>query len=106
MDEQIFALGKRIEFEMEYFKEGATSEMTILIDGVERVAAESFIAGTKETDGYGLWNNNACLGYAMLGAKRLGYTNKQVKDLLRAINSEFDFKTVGEAAQAYCNSSY
>lgn len=54
----------------------------------------------------GDWSNNACLGYALLGAKRLGYSEEQIKELIRAIYSEFDFKSIGEARQEYERSPY
>ncbi|HAJ4038279.1 TPA: DUF2239 family protein [Escherichia coli] len=52
------------------------------------------------------WSNNACLGYAILGAKKLGYDDEQIEDLVRAIYREFDFKTVDEAKDTYNQSSY
>lgn len=54
----------------------------------------------------GDWSNNACLGYAILGAKRLGYSDEQTKELVRAIYSEFDLKTVEEARTVYERSPY
>ncbi|KZE78234.1 hypothetical protein AV654_19630 [Paenibacillus elgii] len=52
------------------------------------------------------WSNNACLGYAILGAKLLGYSEEQTKELVRAIYSEFDWKTVEEARTEYEKSPY
>lgn len=31
------------------------------------------------------WSNNACLGYAIMGAKKLGYSEEEIKKLVRAI---------------------
>ncbi|NUU73940.1 hypothetical protein [Paenibacillus xylanilyticus] len=33
-------------------------------------------------------DNEACLGYAILGAKRLGYSSEQIELLVKAINGE------------------
>ena len=52
------------------------------------------------------WSNNACLGYAILGAKKLGYDENQMNQLVRAIYSEFDRKSVEEAIDLYNKSSY
>ncbi|KGX85200.1 hypothetical protein [Pontibacillus litoralis] len=52
------------------------------------------------------WSNDACLGYAMLGMENMGYSERQIQELLRAIKSEFDWKSVEEAKCAYKDSSY
>lgn len=52
------------------------------------------------------WSNNSCLGYAILGARRLGYNEEQTKELVRAISSEFDLETVEEARTVYEKSPY
>ena len=52
------------------------------------------------------WSNYACLGYAILGAKKLGYGDEQISKLVKAIYSEFDFKTVAEAEKVYTGSDY
>lgn len=59
-------------------------------------------AQSNESD----WSNNACLGYAILGAKKLGYDDEQIHDLVKAIYSEFDRKSVDEAKDTYAKSSY
>src|SRR5699024_1587269 len=40
------------------------------------------------------WSNYACLGYAIAGAKKLGYDDEKINELVRAIYGEFDFKSV------------
>ncbi|WP_394189517.1 hypothetical protein [Paenisporosarcina quisquiliarum] len=52
------------------------------------------------------WSNNACLGYAILGAKQLGYDKEQINQLVKAIYSEFDFKSVEKAKDVYSKSPY
>lgn len=52
------------------------------------------------------WSNNACLGYAILGAEKLGYSEKQIKELTRAIYGAFDMKSLDEAKDIYSQSSY
>ncbi|OMC63738.1 hypothetical protein BK126_26460 [Paenibacillus sp. FSL H7-0326] len=54
----------------------------------------------------GQWDNGACLGYAILGAKRLGYSPEQIELLVQAINGEFDVISVGEARNEYESSDY
>jgi hypothetical protein len=46
------------------------------------------------------------LGYVIFGAQNLGYSEEQTKQLVRAIYSEFDWKSVEEAKEAYNNSRY
>lgn len=54
----------------------------------------------------GDWTNNACLDYAIFGAKRLGYSEEQTQELVRAIYNAFDEKTIEEARQEYERSPY
>lgn len=60
----------------------------------------------EEQSPEGRWNNYACLGYAILGAKKLGYDDEQIRQLVRAIHSEFDWKSVDEAEKTYTESDY
>lgn len=52
------------------------------------------------------WSNNACLGYAILGAMRLGYDEDHISDFVSSIRSEFDFVSVDEAKSVYEKSPY
>lgn len=52
------------------------------------------------------WSNNACLGYAISGAKKLGYDDEKIRQLVRAIYGEFDWKSVEQAKDDYENSDY
>ncbi|MEN1970702.1 hypothetical protein WMZ97_22020 [Lentibacillus sp. N15] len=52
------------------------------------------------------WSNAACLGYAIAGAKKLGYDDEQIRQLVRAIYGEFDMKTVSESEDIYRDSAY
>lgn len=61
---------------------------------------------SQEQSPEGRWSNNAALGYAILGAKKLGYDDEQIQDLVRAIYSVFDIKTVDEAKDTYNRSSH
>ncbi|WP_408976316.1 hypothetical protein [Paenibacillus jiagnxiensis] len=49
----------------------------------------------------GDWSNEACLGYFILAARRLGYSRNEIIDLVRAIKGQFDEKTIDEASKAY-----
>ncbi|MNN99244.1 hypothetical protein D3C81_2188330 [compost metagenome] len=52
------------------------------------------------------WSNNACLGYIIAGLERKGWTEEQIREVVRAVYSEFDFKTVDEAKAIYNESFY
>jgi hypothetical protein len=52
------------------------------------------------------WSNNACLGYVIEGAKALGYTDKHIEELVKAVRGQFDWTSVGEAAEVYNKSPY
>ena len=43
------------------------------------------------------WSNQACLGYAIAGAKKIGMNDDKINDLIKAIHGEFDMKSVSEA---------
>lgn len=63
-------------------------------------------AGNKEEKEMEEWSNNACLGYVILGAGKLGYTDEEISKLVRMIYSEFDFVSVEEAKEIYNKSPY
>lgn len=101
----------RIDLEGEFFKEGVDSEMIRLLDRVEQMVSKAFGAGIRLAQQGGLadaelWSNNACLGYAIMGANALRYPEEQTKKLVRAIYSEFDWKTVEEAKAVYNKSPF
>lgn len=52
------------------------------------------------------WSNYAVLGYAIAGAKKIGMSDDKINDLVKAIYSEFDMKTVPEAEDIYRESDY
>ncbi|HWL23346.1 MAG TPA: hypothetical protein VNR38_06290 [Ureibacillus sp.] len=60
----------------------------------------------KEQSPESEWSNNAALGYAILGAQKLGYSEEEIEKLVLAIYSQFDWKTVDEARDVYNKSSY
>jgi hypothetical protein len=60
----------------------------------------------QEQSPEGRWSNNACLGYAILGAEKIGYSEGQIQQLVRAIYGEFDMKSVDEAKDTYNKSSF
>jgi hypothetical protein len=47
--------------------------------------------------------NAACIGYAILAAKEMGLTQKQLQDLERSMRTEMDMTTEEEAEEAYKN---
>ncbi|WP_278342700.1 hypothetical protein [Parageobacillus thermoglucosidasius] len=60
----------------------------------------------REQNPENTWSNNACLGYAILGARKLGYQDEEIRKLVRAINSEFDWKSISEAKEVYEKSPF
>lgn len=52
------------------------------------------------------WSNYACLGYAIAGAKKLGYDDEKIGELVRSIYGEFDWVSVPEAEKVYTKSDY
>lgn len=52
------------------------------------------------------WSNYAALGYVIAGAKKLGYDDEKINELIRAIRGEFDWKSVPDAEKIYTESDY
>ena len=52
------------------------------------------------------WDNYACLGYAILGAQKIGLSEEKTNELIRAIHGEFDWKSVEQANKVYRESDY
>lgn len=52
------------------------------------------------------WNNQACLGYAIARARKLGYDDEKIHELIGAIYAEFDKKSVPEVEEIYRESDY
>lgn len=52
------------------------------------------------------WSNQSALGYAIMAAERLGWSEEQIQQLVRSMQNRFDFKTLEEAAEHYRRSPY
>lgn len=52
------------------------------------------------------WSNNACLGYVIKSLENLEYSEEEIKKVTGEMNYLFDTKTVTEAADIYCNSTF
>ncbi|WP_033828080.1 RuvA C-terminal domain-containing protein [Bacillus andreraoultii] len=52
------------------------------------------------------WSNYACLGYVISALKKLGYDDEHIRQLVRAIYSEFDMKSVPDAEDIFRESDY
>jgi len=46
-------------------------------------------------------NNSAAIGYMILAAKRLGFSEDQIRKLEATMKSEMDFITEDQAEEAY-----
>ncbi|WP_171046314.1 hypothetical protein [Lentibacillus cibarius] len=53
-----------------------------------------------------VWNNQAALGYTIAAAKKISLTDDAIQDLIKAMHSGFDMKTIEEAIDIYRKSSY
>lgn len=53
-----------------------------------------------------LRSNQAILGYAILAAKKMGFSDEQIQELIINLNGEFDMITIEEAAEIYRRSPY
>ena len=49
------------------------------------------------------WSNNACCGYVLIACKTLGYSEKQIDQLLSALNDTFGNFSVECAKEKYMN---
>lgn len=97
------------EIEQELFSEGFTPEkVTTLWEKIESAIYESYQAGYNFAESITgqPWSNNTCLGYVILGAKRVGYTEEEIQRIVRATNGQFDGVTLDEAKRVYNSSSY
>lgn len=100
------AVGMRLELEKQFFPDGMTSADIKLLDAVQKMLTQSFKAGVDIGSGSEMWSNNACLGYAILGAREIALSESTIEELIGAIRSEFDFTSVYEAEKVYENSPY
>lgn len=79
-----------------------------MLDRLEEVLAKTYKEGFEASRLYveQEWSNDACLGYVILGARLLRYTEKQVTDIVRAVDHQFDTIMIDEARVAYKSSPY
>lgn len=52
------------------------------------------------------WSNQACMGYAILAAEKVGIQEYEIEELINTMIHLFDRKTIEEAAEHYCKSDY
>lgn len=85
-----------------------TAEQIKILDQAENLFKQTYKAGFNEARLFGgeEWSNNACLGYAILGAEKLKYSEEQTRKLVRSMYGVFDLTSVEEAREVYNKSSY
>lgn len=108
MSQKSTPLFKR-EIEQELFSEGFTTEkVAALWEKIESAIYESYQAGYNFAESLTgqPWSNNSCLGYVILGAKRVGYTEDEIQRIVRATNGQFDSVALDEAKNVYNSSPY
>ncbi|OMD21652.1 hypothetical protein BJP48_29735 [Paenibacillus odorifer] len=47
------------------------------------------------------WSNNACLGYIRAALEGKGWAEEKIREVVRAVYNEFDYKTIEEAKRIY-----
>jgi hypothetical protein len=96
----------RRELELKYFSDGVSVTDSHLLNEVEQLLNQSYLAGAaSESDSYP-WSNQSAFGYMILVAEQVGLSEGETQRLVRAMHTLFDQVTLGEAAQHYCKSSY
>ncbi len=55
---------------------------------------------------YEQWSNNACLGYLLAALEDLGYSEKEIQNIILTTQSNFNSMTTQEAADYYCHSKF
>ncbi|MHA0855891.1 hypothetical protein [Paenibacillus sp. CMAA1364] len=99
---------RRIELEQKHFPQGTPADAIKLLDDVQELLSRAYQAGYQAAERTVPleWSNNACLGYALLAAEMMGLDETHRRKLAHSMNNRFDFKTLEEAKEAYCNSDY
>ncbi len=93
---------ERVQLEREFFRQGVSQDMIRLLDRVEQLLGQAYEVGYNAAGSNSeAWSNSSAVGYTILAAKRLGYSDDQATQLARAINRQFDVTTIGEAKRAY-----
>ncbi len=57
-------------------------------------------------NGTEIWDNDACIGYAIKALENLGYDLDEIRRVVRSMKNTFDWTSVDEAARHYKNSRY
>lgn len=99
------AVQRRRELAQKYFPKGMTGMEVQLLADVEQLLLKAYEAGTAESGGQA-WSNQAVLGYTIMAAEQIALPASQIRLLVRAMHSRFDFKTTGEAAAHYRQADY
>lgn len=52
------------------------------------------------------WNNQACLGYVVLAAKKMNFTEGETRELIDSVRIQFGKISVEEAGKIYYKSNH
>ena len=52
------------------------------------------------------WSNNACRGYVIWAMENCNFKPEDIKRVVRELHWVFDMKSIEEADEHYCQSSY
>lgn len=107
MDESQKVIKEYIEsLEKNYFPQDPSQEMIKLLDKVESGLNATYQAGLVDGSDHLRWNNNSCLGFAVMAAVRVGMDEEAIKKLIGDILHSFNFVGPELAAAVYSNSKY
>lgn len=98
----------RMKIEKQFFPDGVTADEIKLISKIEELVDAAFEAGKQgeANTSSQVWSNQAAFGYTIMSAERIGMKPEEIQKLVRAMHNRFDAKTLEEAREHYCGSSY
>lgn len=89
-----------------FFPQGPPQDMMQLLDKVESGLNATYQAGLVDGSAHLKWNNNSCLGFAVMAAVRIGMDEDTINKLIGDMLHSFDFVSPELAADVYSQSKY
>lgn len=105
MEHLTLAVQKRRQLARKHLPLSLATANIKLLDELEQHLIQAYEAGISQIEGQA-WSNQSAMGYAIMAADQIGWSDEQIHQLVKALHNRFDAVSLEQAAEHYRKSPY